>query len=482
MDTDVSIKGTPFKNKGNKMKVLLLSPPYLPNYMRNARCDFVSLSGSQWYPILLGYCGAWLKKCGYEVKLIDAPAYNLSFRETEDLVLEFKPNWIVLYSGRLSEDSDIDFAQRLKEITASEIVIVGPYASINPQQTLSKSETIKFLITGEFEIPVQELIEGKSYAEIANLVYKTDTAIMINKERPYLDSKALDSIPFVSQFFKEQLNVYKYRTPSEPYPFLDILTGRGCKWGRCTYCLWVNTYVKGPVYSLRNIENVIEEFYFISKFMPEIKSVMIQDDTFTEQRAREFSEAKIKAKIKTRWSCYARANLNYDTMKLMRDAGCLNLHVGYESADDEILKDIKKGLTVQQMTKFTEDAKKAGLRIHGDFAIGFPAETKETAINTIRWACNMRPHTAQFQLMIPFPGTPFYNEVVSKGYFDGKRLDYPNLSHEELEELSKKAYRQFYISIPYLTEVIKNPKELLLSKLKTYIHAIPSVFWRKYIR
>ncbi|MCX8069420.1 MAG: cobalamin B12-binding domain-containing protein, partial [Thermodesulfovibrionales bacterium] len=84
------------------MKVLLLSAPYLPNYMRNARCDFVSLSGSQWYPLLLGYCGAWLQKCGHEVKLIDAPAYNLTFKQTEELVIEFKPHWIVLYTGRLS--------------------------------------------------------------------------------------------------------------------------------------------------------------------------------------------------------------------------------------------------------------------------------------------------------------------------------------------------------------------------------------------
>lgn len=464
------------------MRVLLLSAPYLPNYMRNARCDFVSLSGSQWYPLLLGYCGAWLQKCGHQVKLIDAPAYNLSFAQTENIVTDFKPDWIVLYSGRLSEDSDISFAERLKDLTSAEVVIVGPYASIEPIKTLQKTKTIKYLITGEFELPVQELIEGKPKADILNLFYKYDDQIIQNPERPYLITQELDEIPFVSRFFKEQLDIYKYRTPSEPYPFIDIFTGRGCKWGRCTYCLWVNTYIKGAVYNLRSVENVIEEFNFISKDMPEVKSVMIQDDTFTEQRAEEFAEAKLRSGNQLKWSCYARANLTLKTLRLMKEAGCLNLHVGYESADDEILKRIKKGLTVSQMTKFTEDAKKAGLKIHGDFAIGFPEETKETALRTIKWACDIRPHTAQFQLMIPFAGTPFYDEVVSKGYYDGKRLNYPHLSHDELEELSKKAYRRFYISLPYLIEVIKNPKELLLTKLKTYAHAIPAVFWKKYIR
>jgi len=464
------------------VKVLLLSAPYLKNYMRNARCDFVSLSGTQWYPLLLGYCGSWLQRCGHEVMLIDAPAYNYSFNETETIVLTFKPDWIVLYTGRLSEDNDIDFAERLKSIANSEIVIVGPYASINPMSTLCKTKTIKYLITGEFEHPVQELIEGKSKQEIANLFYKDNGEIKQNPERPYLNTSQLDAIPFVSAFFKSQLDLYKYRTPSEPYPFIDLLTGRGCKWGRCTYCLWVNTYIKGQVYNIRSIENVIEEFRYISKAMPEVKSVMIQDDTFTEERAREFSEAVLLSGIKIRWSCYARANLSYETMKLMKEAGCLNLHVGYESADNEILKKIKKGIKEEQMTRFTEEAKKAGLRIHGDFAIGFPDETKETALKTIDWACRIRPHTAQFQIMIPFPSTPFYNELVARGYFDGQRLNYPHLSHEELEVMSKRAYKRFYISLPYIIEVLKNPKELLFSKLKTYKEAISAIFWRDYIR
>ncbi|MCX8069656.1 MAG: B12-binding domain-containing radical SAM protein, partial [Thermodesulfovibrionales bacterium] len=391
-------------------------------------------------------------------------------------------HWIVLYSGRLSEDSDIDFAERLKALTHAEVVIVGPYASINPTKTISKAKTIKYLITGEFEHPVAELIEGKAIKEIDNLVYKDADTIIENNQRPYLNTAQLDAIPFVSEFFNSQLNIYKYRTPSEPYPFIDILTGRGCRWGRCTYCLWVHTYVKGPTYNTRSIDNVIEEFNFISRHIPEVKSVMIQDDTLTAQRAREFCSAKLASGNKLRWSCYARANLDIDTLRLMKEAGCLNLHVGYETADNEILRGIKKGLTVEQMTKFTEDAKKVGLRIHGDFAIGFPNENKETALKTIKWACKIRPHTAQFQLMIPFPGTPFYDEVVSKGFFDGNRLNYPELTHEELEKMAKQAYRRFYISLPYFIEVCKHPYDLLFSKLKTYIEAIPSVFWRKYIR
>lgn len=469
-------------NKGVFVKVLLLSPPFLRGYMRNARCDFVSLSGTQWYPLLLGYCGAWLEKCGHNVKLVDAPSYNLDHQTTEKLVIDYKPEWLIVYTGRISEDNDVAFADKLTEQIGCETVIVGPYASTFPKETLKKAKRVKYLITGEFELPVQEIIEGKKHAEISNLVYKDGHEIIQNPEKPYLDTKQLDQIPFLSRFFKKHLDVYKYKTISEPYPFMDIMTGRGCKWGHCTYCLWVNSYVKGPVYNCRSIENVIEEMQFITKEMSEIKSIMIQDDTFTEERAREFSEAKLRAGIKLKWSCYARGNMSYDVLKLMKRANCLNLHVGFESADQGILREIKKGVTKDRMTKFTIDAKNAGLRIHGDFAIGFPGETKKSALETIKWACKIRPHTAQFQLMIPFPGTPFHNELKEKGWLKDNMPHYPELLTEELETMAKKAYRKFYISLPFVKQILIHPYEMFFSRIETYYRAIPAIFWKKYIR
>ena len=155
------------------MRILLLSPPYLPEYMRNARCDFVSLSATQWYPILLGYCGAYLEKQGHEVKLIDAPAHGLDHEATRKLVQEFKPGLLVVYSGRQSEDNDIQFAEPLIEKLACRAVIVGPYASINPEGTLSKCKVIDKLIVGEFEHAVGELAAGAARRRYATLSSKT---------------------------------------------------------------------------------------------------------------------------------------------------------------------------------------------------------------------------------------------------------------------------------------------------------------------
>lgn len=465
------------------MKILLLSPPYLPEYMRNARCDFVSLSATQWYPILLGYCGAYLESLGHTVKLVDAPSHSLNKEDTVGIIKAFSPELLVLYTGRLSEDSDIMIGEQIVDDIGCKAVIVGPYASINPERTLLKTNRIKYLVSGEFEHPVAEIAKGVSPKMIKNLWYKQGGQTETNQERPYLTGKQLDEIPFLSKFFKNQkdFDLRRYKTISEPYPYMDIMTGRGCKWGLCTYCLWVHTYIKGKTYNLRSVENVIEELMFIDKEMPQIKSVMFQDDTFTEERAIEICEEKIKSQNKLRFSCYARGNMSYEVLKLMKNAGCLNLHVGYESADQGILNSIRKGITVERMTRFTEDAKKAGLRIHGDFAFGFPGETEEKARKTIEWACRLNPYSAQFQIMIPFPGTSFYNLMKENGWLnENGEPDMPQFSNKTIRKIAKEAYRKFYISWNHFSKCLWHPVDNVFRKRKTIARAIPAILWQKW--
>lgn len=457
-----------------------MSPPYLPEYMRNARCDFVSLSATQWYPIWLGYCGCLLEKYGYEIKLVDSPAHGLNHDQTEEIFLNYKPDVLVIYTGTKSEDNDINFAERLIQKWECSAILVGPYFSIDPRKTLNKSFKLQFGIVSEFEMPLLEFLEGKNFREIKNFVWKENGEVQINELRSYLSGKELDNFPYVSDFFNRHLDLKYYRAPSEYHPFMDIMSGRGCEWGLCTYCLWVHSFIKGRTYNVRNVENVIDEFEFIEKQIPRIKSVMIQDDTLSVQRAQEFCEAKLKRGIGLKWSCYARGNIDYETLRLMKKAGCRNLHVGFESGDPIILKRIKKGITKERMTQFASDAKKAGLQIHGDFAIGFPGETETTIDKTVQWACQIRPHTAQFQLMIPFAGTPFYEELDENGWLKDGSPNYPDMPKEELERLAKKAYRSFYISFHYFKRVLAHPDELFFSKIKTYLRAIPAVFWKKW--
>jgi radical SAM superfamily enzyme YgiQ (UPF0313 family) len=463
------------------MRILLLSPPYLPEYMRNARCDFVSLSATQWYPILLGYCGAFLEGRGYEVKLVDAPANHLNHQQTRNIVKEYRPHLLILYTGLKSEDNDLEFGDSLLEELDCEGCIVGPFAGIHPDKILEKTQVIDKLVLGEFEYPVAEIAEGKKNTEIKNLVYKEHSHIRHNPMRPNLSGVKLDDIPFVSRFFRDQVDIRRYKTPSESYPFLDIMTGRGCVWGHCTYCLWVHTYIQGSVYNQRSLDNVVEELRFIESDMKQVRSVMIQDDTFTEMRAEAFSEAKLAAGIRLPWSCYSRGNLSFATMALMKKAGCRNLHVGYESASPRILKRVKKGVTIEQMTRFTADAKRAGLRIHGDFAIGFAGETEEEARQTIQWACQLRPDTAQFQLMIPFPGTPYFKDLEANGWLNANgQPNMPWFSNENIRLMAKKAYRRFYLSPQFAWQCCRHPYDHFFGRLKTISRAIPAILWKRW--
>ena len=153
----------------------------------------------------------------------------------------------------------------------------------------------------------------------------------------------------------------------------------------------------------------------------------------------------------------------------------------YESGDPGILKNIRKGVSIKVMEEFTAAAKRAGLRIHGDFAIGFPGETPETAQRTIRWAKRLNPHTAQFQLANVLEGTPFHETCRSNGWLtaDGEP-NYPNFSNSEIRAWAKRAYRAFYLSPQWALKCARHPYENFLGRLKTMSVAVPAMFWTKW--
>lgn len=462
------------------MKVILLSPPYVPEYMRNARCDYVSLSKTQWYPIWLAYCGALLEKHGCQVELIDAPSYGLKHIDTEKLISKFKPDWLVVYSSTKSENNDISFTERIMELTGCKSVFVGPFVSIKPGVILEKSNRIKFAVKGEFEYPVLELVTGCKPEDIKNLIYRKDNLIIENPQRPQLSSEELDNLPFVTDFYKRYLDIKKYRVPQELYPFVDLFTGRGCEWGICSFCLWVHSFIKGPSYNKRSMKNVIEEIKFVKREIKQAKEIFIQDDTLPEERAVELSESIIKEKIDVIWSCYLRAEIGYDALKLMKDAGCRTVHVGYESASAQVLKNCRKGISKETMTKFTNDAKRAGLRIHGDFLIGLNGETAESILETIRWAKEIRPHTAQFSIINIYPNTPFYEYLKKNNYIENGEPSYPYLPKEKLRGLAKKGYREFYLNWESLKLMMTYPREYFFQNMVPIIKMFFSIFWKRW--
>jgi radical SAM superfamily enzyme YgiQ (UPF0313 family) len=228
----------------------------------------------------------------------------------------------------------------------------------------------------------------------------------------------------------------------------------------------------GRKYRARSVGNVVDEFEYVAREMPEVREIFIEDDTFTinKKRIADVCDEIRRRKLRITWSCNARATLDYDTMKKMRDAGCRLLVVGYESGSEQILAAIKKGITTQDSERFTRDAKRAGLMILADFIFGLPGETRATAEQTLAFAKKIRPNIVQFAVATPMPGTEFYEWVKENGYLlvdnledsiDSRGLqqciiDYPDFSKSDIEHYVDRALKEYYLNISYVPVLLNN--------------------------
>jgi len=224
----------------------------------------------------------------------------------------------------------------------------------------------------------------------------------------------------------------------------------------CTFCLWPQTH-SGHRWRLRSSDDVAAECKFTLENFPGLKEIFFDDDTFNYRKARAIELSKKLGPLNFTWSCTSRVTTDYETLKAMKDAGCRLLIVGYESGDAQILKNIKKGATVEMALRFTENCKKLGLTIHGDFIVGLPGETRQTLRNTIDYAKRLDVETIQVSIAHAYPGTEFYegakqsaNALVNISMADEEGHQLPNviypgiLDEAELVEWVERFYGEYY--------------------------------------
>ena len=277
-------------------------------------------------------------------------------------------------------------------------------------------------------------------------------AIVHNPDRPILED--MDNLPWVTPIYQRDLEIEKYFIGYLKHPYISIYTGRGCK-SRCTFCLWPQT-VGGHRYRTRSVGHVIEEIAWAQKAFPQVKEFFFDDDTFTDDLPRAEAIAKELGKLGVTWSCNAKANVPRETLKKLKDGGLRLLLVGYESGNQQILHNIKKGLRVEVAKQFTADCHKLGIVIHGTFILGLPGETLETIEETIEYAKEINPHTIQVSLAAPYPGTFLYKQAVDNNWFDGSdhlltdggtqiaQLSYPHLPASVIFDKVEEFYKRFY--------------------------------------
>jgi radical SAM superfamily enzyme YgiQ (UPF0313 family) len=262
---------------------------------------------------------------------------------------------------------------------------------------------------------------------------------------------------------------------------MSLYTGRGCP-AQCTFCLWPQT-IGGHKYRVRSADSVAAEMAHLQKLFPEVKEYFFDDDTFTANLPRAREIAKKISPLGVQWSCNSRANIDYDNIKLLKDNGLRLFLVGYESGNDQILKNIKKGVTVDEMRRFTKDAHRAGVIIHGTFILGLPVETRETIQQTIDFAKELDVFSMQVSLAAPYPGTELYEQAKLNGWFAKKEktdllgdvgyqsstIEYPGLNKEEIFEEVERFYRAYYFRPKPILRIVKTmleDKDVMVRRLR----------------
>lgn len=486
------------------MKVCFINPPFKWEYgkfSRESRSPSIGHSGVLYYPLWLIYAAAVAEKNGFGIAFIDAPAKRLDTEQTLERVKNEAHDaaLFVLDTSTPSIYSDVKFGEALKQrYPDSRVMLVGTHPSATDTETIALSESIDFIARREYDYIVLDtakaLRDGTDIAQVRGLTWRNENGDIIrNPDAEHIE--ALDEIPLAAPFIKKYLDVKDYVFPAASYPAIQIFTGRGCP-AHCNFCVYPQT-LHGHKYRLRSPESVAEEFRFIAENFPEVHEVVIEDDTFTanKQRVLEicrlFVETGINKKLK--WLCNARVNIDLETMQAMKKAGCHLIIPGFESYNEEILKNIKKGSNLKLIDAYVENAKKAGLMIHACYMVGNKGETRETMETTLKAALRFRTDTAQFFPLIPYPGTEAYEWAKSEGYISGKYEDYlqedgtlncvlntPEFSAQELVDFCAYARKKYYMRPWYichrLWNGIRDPEDMKRS-LKAFRR-----LWRSLIK
>lgn len=456
------------------MKVCFINPPFKAEYgkfSRESRSPSIGHSGVLYYPLWLIYAAATVEKQGFEIAFIDAPAKQLDENQTLVRVTEdaAEAKLFVLDTSTPSIFSDVAFGAKLKSIyPGSKIMLVGTHPSAVPEETLQINKSIDIVARHEYDRIVLDtaraIEKGIDLASVRGLTYRQENGeIFHTPDAEYIEN--LDGIPMAAPFIKKYLDIMDYVFPAASYPAIQIFTGRGCP-AHCNYCVYPQT-LHGHRYRLRSPEQVVEEFSYIAEHFPGVHEVVIEDDTFTANKQRVLDICRLLNEQglnkRLRWLCNARVNIDLETMQAMKKAGCHLIIPGFESYNEQILKNIKKGSNLKLIDAYVANAKKAGLMIHACYMVGNQGETKETMETTLNAALRFKTDTAQFFPLIPYPGTEAYQWAKENGYITGNYRDYlqedgtlncvlntPELSAQELVDFCAYARKKYYMRPWYI--------------------------------
>ena len=432
------------------LRTLFLHPPSFEGFDGGAGSRYQARREirSFWYPTWLAQPAALVPGS----RLVDAPPDGLTVEQVAPLARAY--DQVVLHTSTPSFGSDIRVAERLKDENPRVLVgMVGAHVAVLPEASLRAARAVDWVGVGEFDHACAEVAEGRPLGTVRGIAYREGGRVRFTPPRPPIED--MDALPFVVDVYRRDLTIEHYVIGYLLHPYVSLYTGRGCR-SKCTFCLWPQT-VGGHRYRVRSPASVEAEMARAKRYFPQVREFFFDDDTFTDDLPRAEEIARRLGRLGITWSCNAKANVPRRTLEVLRDNGLRLLLVGYESGNQGILNNIKKGLRLDVARQFTRDAKSLGITIHGTFILGLPGETHETIQETVRFACEIEPDTIQVSLAAPYPGTALHREAQERGWLSGANedlvnrdgvqtaaLEYPGLAQAEIFDSVETFYRRFY--------------------------------------
>ena len=468
------------------MRIAFLNPPFLPKFSRSQRSPGVIKSGTMYYPYWLAHAAGLCMQQGHTVTLLDAPAEGWDTPTTLERLRRFCPELVAIDTSTPSIASDIDVARAVKEqFPEAFVALCGTHATALPEQSLVDLVPDAVLL-GEYDLTAAELaraIESGPGAESVPGLY-LQNGVRTPKRKLIED---LDTLPWVAPVYDRFLDVNNYYFSLAGHPMVMLISGRGCP-NRCFFCLYPQV-MHGRSYRTRSPEHMAGEVEYVVRKMPQVKQVVFEDDTFTadQDRTVRFCQLLIAANLKIPWFANVRVDTDPDTLAIMKQAGFRACAVGFESGSPELLSAMGKGIRIQQARKFMEQARKLDILVHGCFMVAFPGETEKTMQQTLDFAIELSPDSAQFYPVFPYPGTEAYDWAEKTGALrttDYRRwlteqgahacvLDLRDLPAERIWAFCESAYRAFHFRPKYmlkkLVQALLHPAEGIRS-LKSFFY------------
>ncbi len=458
------------------MEVLLINPATMPK--KDAHIKSSKSTGSVSPPLGLAYIAAVLEREKIGVGIMDCEAESVSIEGFIRAIKKHKPKIVGITGTTPSFVHGVEAGKAVKEADSSiKVILGGSHASAMPKDVLERHECFDYAIAGEGEHAFLELsrhiLRGGRFPPMSGIYRRSGRKVLGKGLTPIIEN--LDDLPFPARHL---LPNSLYRPPADlaiclggkapMFPYTTLITTRGCPFS-CVFC---SQPVFGRKFRARSAKSVVDELEHLNRDYG-VRFVNIYDDTFTVDRKRviDICDEIKKRKLDITFYCRSRVDtIDEELLRHLKSAGCEIISYGVEAGTDEIMRKIKKNVTVKRVKRIFKATHRLGIATKGYFMIGNPGERPEDVIKTLKLSKEIGPMFAFFSVACILPASELYDMALEKGIIKGRYdwTQYPPIYEEgftkgQMQAFQNYAYRSFYLRPKQILKImskIRSPKQL----------------------